>query len=874
MFDFVVVVATDEDVEELERRPPSPEALSKSTFLPVSESSWKGAAGNGLGTLFALQNASERLGRDIIEEVRRGKSVLIVHTAGEGTRNLLTRSCRNKAFIELPSPRPFRILDGVIQQFQAFSVPSRIFVVWGDQFLFFEDSPAVLRESALKTHVLLFGLKRELTAETVQKYGIQIVRKGVSADTATAESAEEAAEDGGKLCELLDFDDSRNYDVVRRKLLRVGDEGEALVNMGIFMLSGTLAACMQEIFGDFLAKRTGKFNSDELWQLWASPDPDASNSSDASTPSASSASSVPAWLRERAYELRRRVLRIEPLKLLCSFPLSERTIWLDFGTNASYYESLMRLLAPDDEVARKFRDFLGVELVGVGGVGSGGGVSGGGVCVHGCKFSNCVVERASIQQGEAIRSVISNTNAKEVKLKNACVLNSSLRGVKAERSVIYGVVEHAFIEAKDCILTDVFHPKEGRIRLKMRIGAESGAKEKWWHSKMRENPFSLREVAEMLKGVSLEEMRLMRMRIERVADAIESSSAVAFGLKEGIPLLRMAMRGDPLGEACLNKGLREILRERLAEVVRKPLKVKHFIVEKPWGYECWCASPRNLAETAEECEFDLSLEELAFLFPEFSDGSGKFPLIVKIIKANENLSVQVHPDDAYAAKIGDAFGKEEAWFVLESKKAKIFLGFKAEESERKFREAVESGEILSHLNEYEAKKGDIFHIPAGTIHALGGGTKVYEVSSASERTFRIYDYGRGRELHIDDAINVLNFKKSSELRRESVLLRKVGRSEEHLLLEGEKFVLRKLKIHDTMEFKEPVCLLTCISGNIQVRTAARGVSLREGETAVVPANTKFEVQCEGGEGREGEKKGSEVLLAIFKNEEVHKAKIK
>jgi len=866
MFDFVVVVATDEDVEELERRPPSPEALSKSTFLPVSESGWKGAAGNGLGTLFALQNASERLGRDIVEEVRRGKSVLIVHTAGEGTRNLLTRSCRNKAFIELPSPRPFRILDGVIQQFQAFSVPSRIFVVWGDQFLFFEDSPAVLRESALKTHVLLFGLKRELTAETVQKYGIQIVRKGVSADTATAESAEEAAEVGGKLCELLDFDDSRNYDVVRRKLLRVGNEGEALVNMGIFMLSGTLAGCMQEIFGDFLAKRTGKFNSDELWQLWASPD-----ASDASTPSASSASSAPEWLRERAYELRRRVLRIEPLKLLCSFPLSERTIWLDFGTNASYYESLMRLLAPDDEVARKFRDFLGVELVGVGGVGSGGGVSSG-VCVHGCKFSNCIVERASIQQGEAIRSVISNTNAKEANLRDACVLNSSLRGVKAERSVIYGVVEHAFIEAKDCILTDVFHPKEGRIRLKMRIGAESGAKEKWWHSKIRENPFSLREVAEMLKGVSLEEMRLMRMRIERVADAIESSSAVAFGLKEGIPLLRMALRGDPLGEACLNKGLREILRERLAEVVRKPLKVKHFIVEKPWGYECWCASPRNLAETAEECEFDLSLEELAFLFPEFSDGSGKFPLIVKIIKANENLSVQVHPDDAYAAKIGDAFGKEEAWFVLESKKAKIFLGFKTEESERKFKEAVESGEILSHLNEYEVKKGDIFHIPAGTIHALGGGIKVYEVSSASERTFRIYDYGRGRELHIDDAINVLNFKKSSELRKESVLLRKVGRSEEHLLLEGEKFVLRKLKIHDTLEFKEPVCLLTCISGNIQVRTAAGGVSLREGETAVVPANTKFEVQCEGGEGEE---KGSEVLLAIFKkNVEVHRAKTK
>ena len=134
MFDYVVVVVgEDSEVIKLELSPPSKDVLLNSTFVPVSESAWNGAAGNGLGTLFAIENASaaisEKTGKDIVEEVKRGKSVLIVHTAGEGTRNILTRTCKNKAYIVVPK---LTILEGVIKQFQDFAIPSRILVTWGD----------------------------------------------------------------------------------------------------------------------------------------------------------------------------------------------------------------------------------------------------------------------------------------------------------------------------------------------------------------------------------------------------------------------------------------------------------------------------------------------------------------------------------------------------------------------------------------------------------------------------------------------------------------------------------------------------------------------------------------------------------------------
>ncbi len=757
MFDYVVVVVSDDlEMRKLERS--SLSALLNSIFVPVSEGAWNGAAGNGLGTLFAIENASNALRKDLVEEVKqRGKSVLIVHTAGEGTRNILTRTCKNKAFIEVPK---ITILEGVIKQFQDFAIPSRIMVTWGDQFLLFEDSADEIRKCAQKTHVLLFGLKKQLTKEVASKYGIQIVR---CAD--------------GEGCELLDFDDTRNYEVAKMKLQKQGGGG-VMVNMGMFAMSGVLAERMLDAFSDMLDAREGKFNSDELWQLWISHE---------------YGDKTDYWLRERADRIKNELFRAESLALIKSFPLSDRTAWLDFGANESYYENVMKILAEDD-VGRRLRGFLGVDVSSV---------------KNGCEVCDSVYENVELGKGLVTNSVILNSTAKHAQLEQACVLNSRLNRIRGKNCVVYNVVDYASIELEDCFLVDVFHPNKGRIRLKMRIGEEKGAKEKWWDSCLPGNDCSLSEITEMLRGVSEDEIDATKKRFERL----------------------------------------------VVTLVERPLRIKPFVEDKPWGYELWCASPRNYCEIEKKQEF--TLDELTSLFPEKILGNpleNKFPLIVKIIKADENLSVQVHPDDAYANSIGDVFGKEEAWHALEALKgAKIYLGFNDFMNAESVKEAVKSEEFLSCLNAFDAHIGDTYHIPAGVIHALGADTKVYEVSTASERTFRIYDYGRGRELHLKDAMKVLRFDEEGcgiDLKKEHLLLRKESGFEEYMLLRGEQFELRLFKVHGEVkvltEGKPQV--LTCVSGDVTLKSKSNvnTADLTPTDTVLVPACVEnFELDGNG-----------------------------
>jgi hypothetical protein len=471
MFDYVVVVVgEDREVRKLELSPPSNDLLRNSTFLPVPESAWNGAAGNGLGTLFAIQNASaairKKIGKDLVEEVKCGKSVLIVHTAGKGTRNLLTRTCKNKALIEVPK---HTLLEGVIKQFQDFAIPSRILVTWGDQFLLFVDSAEELRECAQTTHVMLFGLKTALTEEVARNYGIQIVQCT-----------------GGAGCELLDFDDTRNYELAKRKLQK-RKGSEVMVNMGMFALSGDIAERMLEAFNDNLKLREGKFNSDELWQLWISsgPGPEPGTEPDS-------------WLRERAGIIKNEVA--EPLALIKSFPLSDKTVWQDYGTNESYYENMMRILDPDD-VGQRMRDFLGVDVSSE---------------RNDCAILDSVHEDVEFENGLVKSSVLLNSTAKHVQLEHACVINSKLNRIQGKRCVIYNVVDDASIEVEDCFLADVFHPSKGRIRLKMRFGEEKGAKEKWWSARLPGNDFSLSEIADMMKDVSEDEMLATKRRFERL----------------------------------------------------------------------------------------------------------------------------------------------------------------------------------------------------------------------------------------------------------------------------------------------------------------------------------------------------------------------
>lgn len=139
--------------------------------------------------------------------------------------------------------------------------------------------------------------------------------------------------------------------------------------------------------------------------------------------------------------------------------------------------------------------------------------------------------------------------------------------------------------------------------------------------------------------------------------------------------------------------------------------------------------------------------------------SPAFPLLVKLLFTSDLMSVQVHPDDAYARVHENSRGKTEMWHVLRAEPdSTVALGLRERITPRRLGEAAASGEIKDLLNWVPARQGDTFFIPAGTIHAIGKGLVLCEVQQLSDVTYRLYDWGRPRELHLEHAMNVASLE--------------------------------------------------------------------------------------------------------------------
>ncbi len=138
----------------------------------------------------------------------------------------------------------------------------------------------------------------------------------------------------------------------------------------------------------------------------------------------------------------------------------------------------------------------------------------------------------------------------------------------------------------------------------------------------------------------------------------------------------------------------------------------------------------------------------------------EFPLLIKFIDAKADLSVQVHPDDEYARVHENSYGKTEAWYILDCDEgAELIYGFNKELSSEEFKKSIENNTFLDHVNKVKVKKGDVFFIAAGTLHAIGSGILLAEVQQNCNTTYRVYDYnrlvdGKPRELHVEKAIDV------------------------------------------------------------------------------------------------------------------------
>lgn len=180
-------------------------------------------------------------------------------------------------------------------------------------------------------------------------------------------------------------------------------------------------------------------------------------------------------------------------------------------------------------------------------------------------------------------------------------------------------------------------------------------------------------------------------------------------------------------------------------------KTKAFISERVWGYERWIVSvhPAGQASVDETTEF-IGGKNLSSVI------GASYPLLIKLIQANEILSVQVHPDDDYARIHENSAGKTECWYILDAEHgASLIYGLNGEYSREELRHAIENNSLDSYLQSVPVTKGDFVFIPAGTVHAIKGGLRLLEIQESSDITYRLYDWGRAREVHVEKGLDVI-----------------------------------------------------------------------------------------------------------------------
>ena len=172
-----------------------------------------------------------------------------------------------------------------------------------------------------------------------------------------------------------------------------------------------------------------------------------------------------------------------------------------------------------------------------------------------------------------------------------------------------------------------------------------------------------------------------------------------------------------------------------------------------------------------------------------------FPLLIKLIDAKENLSVQVHPSDDYALKYENSFGKSEMWHIIATDKGSgLYVGLNKDYSKEEIEKALKEGNILNCLNFFEVKPGDTFIINPGTIHAIGAGVRLIEIQQNSNLTYRLYDYnrvdqfGNPRELHIKKALDVIDYRQF-----------KVVKSANEVLADNQYFTVKEVNFDNELE---------------------------------------------------------------------------
>ena len=300
-----------------------------------------------------------------------------------------------------------------------------------------------------------------------------------------------------------------------------------------------------------------------------------------------------------------------------------------------------------------------------------------------------------------------------------------------------------------------------------------------------------------------------------------------------------------------------------------PLKFKPIIKDKIWGgdvlskfYNKQQGALSNIGESWEisGVQGDLSvvtngflagnnIEELIGVYMGDITGDAiyekfgnEFPLLIKLIEAREDLSIQVHPGDDMAKKRHNAYGKTEMWYILENEPdAKIHTGFKAGVTKEDYQEAVKNGNVQDLLNIEKAEKGDVFFTPAGRIHAIGAGITLIEIQQVSDITYRISDWNREekRELHVDLALDALDFTETSKRKKINI---KPKLNNFDNLVDCTFFTVNLLKFNEKISknyyFNDSFVIFVCLDGEFMISCNNSTEKITKGETTLLPAMIK------------------------------------
>ncbi|MCG2611223.1 class I mannose-6-phosphate isomerase [Flavobacterium sp. SM15] len=259
--------------------------------------------------------------------------------------------------------------------------------------------------------------------------------------------------------------------------------------------------------------------------------------------------------------------------------------------------------------------------------------------------------------------------------------------------------------------------------------------------------------------------------------------------------------------------------------------------------------PNDVSSIANGSFKGVTLNELIAKYPSEVLGNkvykrfgAEFPLLFKFIDAKEDLSIQLHPNDELAKKRHNSFGKTEMWYVMQAdEQSRIIVGFNEESSSDEYLIHLENRTLSKILKEIPVKKGDVFFLETGTIHAIGAGILLAEIQQTSDITYRIYDWdrvdanGNSRELHVDLALEAINYKVVQAQRQYSTT-----NNQSNNVVNCEYFTTNIIPLDGNMKVvnaNDSFMVYMCTEGEVMfVIDSDRSYSFRKGDTVLLPAS--------------------------------------